>query len=106
TQFQKLSVYMDMNLFRMRKFPISVALGLALAAGVFANDQSAQPRIKTAAADSSQVKKPPPSPQEEVEHLLGYLQKSGCRFNRNGTWYASEKAVDHLRRKYAYLVKK
>ena len=41
-----------------------------------------------------------------MEHLFQYLHESGCRFNRNGSWYSSEKAVDHLRRKYAYLVKK
>lgn len=83
-----------------------MGLSIALVAGVYANDQSKAPNINSEASDSSQVKKPPKSPQEEVEHLFQYLQKSGCRFNRNGTWYSSEKAVDHLRRKYAYLVKK
>jgi hypothetical protein len=95
-----------MNLIFRRIFPISALLGLALASGAYANDQSKTPTIKTEAGDSSQAKKPPKSPQEEVEHLFRYLQKSGCRFNRNGNWYSSEKAVDHLRVKYKYLVKK
>ena len=95
-----------MNLFCMRTISISLAVGIALAAGVYANDQSQAPGVKSQGSDSSQVKTPPASPQEEVEHLFRYLQQSGCRFNRNGSWYSSEKAVDHLRRKYAYLVKK
>jgi hypothetical protein len=95
-----------MNLIFMRDFPKRVVLGLALVAGVYANDHSTAPGIKAATSDSSQIKNPPKSPPEEVEHLLQYLRNSGCRFNRNGTWYSSEKAVDHLRRKYAYLVKK
>jgi hypothetical protein len=99
-------LYMDMNSIIMRNVPINVVLGIALAAGIYANDPSKAPNLKTEASDSSQVNKPPKSPQEEVEHLFQYLQKSGCRFNRNGSWYPSEKAVDHLRRKYAYLVKK
>ncbi|MBW8886194.1 MAG: DUF5329 domain-containing protein [Fibrobacteres bacterium] len=95
-----------MKLIISRNFPKTLVLGFALAAGVYANDPSKAPNIKTAASDSTPVKKPTKSPQEEVEHLFQYLQKSGCRFNRNGSWYSSEKAVDHLRRKYAYLVKK
>jgi hypothetical protein len=90
----------------LRNFLIIVAMSVTLVEGVYANDQSVAPNVKPATSDSSQVKKPQSTPQEEVEHLFQYLQKSGCRFNRNGTWYSSEKAVDHLRSKYAYLVKK
>jgi len=81
-------------------------MGIALVGGGYAKDPSVAPSTPPGSGDSSQVKKPLNSPQEEVEHLFQYLQKSGCRFNRNGNWYSSEKAVDHLRRKYAYLVKK
>lgn len=98
--------YMNMNLILVRNFSKYGVLSIALVSGVYANDQSKAPNIKADASDSSQVKKPAISPQEEVEHLFQYLQKSGCRFNRNGSWYSSEKAVDHLRRKYTYLVKK
>lgn len=97
---------MEMNLTWLRTHSINLGLAIALASGAYGNDQTRMPRIKPEAGDSRQVKKPSKSPQEEVEHLFQYLQKSGCRFNRNGTWYSSEKAVDHLRRKYAYLVKK
>jgi hypothetical protein len=97
---------MDMNLSFLRKIPICVVISIALMEGIYANDPSIAPSTPRGTRDSSQVKKPLKSPQEEVEHLFQYLQKSGCRFNRNGNWYSSGKAVDHLRRKYAYLVKK
>jgi hypothetical protein len=42
--------------------------------------------------------------QKEVEHLIGYLASSGCRFNRNGTWYDAPRAAPHLRQKYEYLL--
>ena len=49
---------------------------------------------------------PPETAAREVEHLLGYLGASGCEFFRNGKWYPSGKAREHLRKKYEYLVKK
>jgi Family of unknown function (DUF5329) len=56
-----------------------------------------------AVADTPEEK---PTPKQEVEYLLGYLHHSKCRFNRNGTWYDSEQAAEHLKKKFAYLVKK
>jgi hypothetical protein len=44
--------------------------------------------------------------QNEVNYLLGYVAGSGCEFNRNGTWYKSQKAQAHLRDKYNVLVEK
>jgi len=46
---------------------------------------------------------PPIITQIEVNFLLGYVDGSGCRFYRNGTWYDSKEAQDHLRDKYNYL---
>ncbi|QEY17312.1 hypothetical protein D0C16_15790 [Cellvibrio sp. KY-GH-1] len=46
------------------------------------------------------------STKQEIEHLFNYLKDSGCEFNRNGTWYGSSEAVNHLRKKYDYLVGK
>jgi hypothetical protein len=43
--------------------------------------------------------------RDEVVHLLDYLGRSGCQFNRNGTWYDAQKARAHLEEKYAYLQK-
>jgi hypothetical protein len=46
------------------------------------------------------VAAPAPAPPDEIEHLIGYLQASDCRFNRNGQWYSAIEAGDHLRMKY------
>lgn len=46
------------------------------------------------------------SAQQEIMHLLEYLETSDCTFNRNGTWYDGGEAVDHIKRKYRYLEKK
>ncbi len=45
----------------------------------------------------------PTNTQIEVDFLLGYLAVSGCEFYRNGTWYDSDAAQAHLRKKYTYL---
>ena len=42
----------------------------------------------------------------EIEHLIAHLGSSGCRFNRNGAWHTSERAVSHLKNKYEYLLKR
>lgn len=42
----------------------------------------------------------------EIAHLLKYLESSGCQFQRNGSWFASARAADHLNQKYEYLLKK
>lgn len=44
--------------------------------------------------------------EEEILHLISYLEKSGCKFQRNDSWYASNKAASHIRSKYNYLVRK
>jgi hypothetical protein len=42
--------------------------------------------------------------KQEIAQLLDHLGASGCRFNRNGTWYDASRAVAHLDRKYKYLI--
>ncbi|HLF31181.1 MAG TPA: DUF5329 domain-containing protein, partial [Xanthomonadales bacterium] len=39
----------------------------------------------------------------EIHYLLDFVEISGCEFYRNGTWYDSVKAQEHLRIKYEYL---
>ena len=46
------------------------------------------------------------SAEKEILHLFDYLEKSNCEFNRNGTWYSPQEAVQHLQRKYQWLVKR
>ncbi len=45
----------------------------------------------------------PTKTQLEVDFLLGHLALSRCEFYRNDTWYDSDAAQAHLRKKYAYL---
>jgi hypothetical protein len=44
-----------------------------------------------------------PVTAREVEHLLQYVQDSGCEFYRNGSWYDAKRGEAHLRTKYEYL---
>ncbi len=48
-----------------------------------------------------------PAHQSEIAHLLAYIEKSGCEFYRNGTWYNDTKAArEHVEMKFAYFSKK
>lgn len=49
---------------------------------------------------------PTAAARAEIAHLVGYLNASGCSFNRNGSWHDAGKAAQHLQRKYDYLVKR
>jgi hypothetical protein len=41
--------------------------------------------------------------QKEIDYLLGAVGTSGCTFYRNGMWYESIRAEEHLRGKYAFM---
>ena len=41
--------------------------------------------------------------QDEIQHLLRYVESSGCEFERNGTVYDSKEARSHIERKYNYV---
>ena len=43
---------------------------------------------------------------QEIDLLLRELGASGCRFQRNGTWYEAAKAKEHLQTKRNYLARK
>ena len=43
-----------------------------------------------------------PRAQEEIDHLLGFVEYSGCEFYRNGAWYDAKRAQAHLRSKYEF----
>jgi hypothetical protein len=55
--------------------------------------------LATAAAGAA----PATSVQTEVNFLLGFIEGSGCDFQRNGTWHNAVAAQVHLRDKYRYL---
>lgn len=44
--------------------------------------------------------------QREITGLMQALESSGCRFQRNGSWYEAPAARAHLQRKYDYLLKR
>jgi hypothetical protein len=46
---------------------------------------------------------PPAIAVVEINYLLGFIERSGCKFYRNGSWYDSHQAQSHLRDKYNYL---
>jgi hypothetical protein len=41
--------------------------------------------------------------QREVDHLLDYVARPGCEFNRNGSWFTGQEARAHLEKKFQYL---
>ncbi len=43
---------------------------------------------------------------EEIDHLLDFVEASGCRFERNGSTYDSGEARAHMERKYDYIRKR
>jgi hypothetical protein len=46
---------------------------------------------------------PPAAAADEINYLLGFVERSGCKFYRNGSWYEAHRAQSHLRDKYNYL---
>jgi hypothetical protein len=49
---------------------------------------------------------PPSSVSGEIEQLFAALNRSDCRFYRNGSWHEAAAASAHLRQKYDYLLQK
>lgn len=47
-----------------------------------------------------------PTNKTEILYLLGFVERSGCQFYRNGSWYNSKKAQEHLRDKCNFLAAK
>ena len=41
--------------------------------------------------------------QAEIDHLMGYIAQSECRFSRNGSWHDMAKARSHVAMKLEYL---
>lgn len=46
------------------------------------------------------------SMQEEITHLLNYIETSDCIFIRNNSRYNPKQAVEHIEKKYNYLKKR
>jgi hypothetical protein len=55
---------------------------------------------------SSLATQAPPATRAEIDLLFKQLQSSGCRFNRNDTWYSAAEAQSHLTKKLEYFENK
>lgn len=49
---------------------------------------------------------PSAAAEREIQQLMQALGQSGCQFERNGSWYDSAQAQEHLQKKLAYLRKR
>ena len=49
---------------------------------------------------------PTPGDLREIDHLLGYLENSGCAFARSGKWYDARAARAHLDMKFKFLLQR
>lgn len=49
---------------------------------------------------------PSDAARREIAGLIGALDGSSCRFQRNGSWHDAAEARAHLQRKYDYLLRK
>jgi hypothetical protein len=59
-----------------------------------------------AAGASSWAAGPSTAASAEIQQLLSFVAKSGCKFNRNGTWYPAPEASAHLADKERYLAER
>ncbi len=41
--------------------------------------------------------------QQEIDHLLTFVQTTACQYERNGTVYSGVEAVEHIQKKYDYF---
>lgn len=40
--------------------------------------------------------------QDEINHLLSFVETSGCIYNRNGSEHSPKEAREHIQKKYDY----
>ncbi|HET9394738.1 MAG TPA: DUF5329 family protein, partial [Nitrospiraceae bacterium] len=62
--------------------------------------------VIAAVSSCSAFAEPDAIAKQEISELIERLASSGCRFNRNGSWYDASQALRHLNRKYEYLLKR
>ena len=72
---------------------LALALLVALALPARAGAAGPRPAQATPAAAAAQ----------EIGQLIAALGRSGCSFQRNGSWHDATEASKHLRRKYEWM---
>jgi hypothetical protein len=70
---------------------LALLVALALPAGV------------CAAGTGSAQAAPAALASQEIEQLIAALGRSGCSFQRNGSWHDAGAAQEHLQRKYEWM---
>ena len=58
------------------------------------------------AASPAHAAQTPKNVDAEIDHLLQSLARSGCAFQRNGSWHDAADARKHLQRKRDYIEKR
>ena len=48
----------------------------------------------------------PEAARAEITHLMSAIEKSQCKFSRNGSWYDARMARKHLAKKFEYMDKR
>jgi uncharacterized protein DUF5329 len=43
---------------------------------------------------------------DEIDHLISFVERTECLYERNGTNHDGEDAADHIKKKYNYFKKK
>ena len=43
------------------------------------------------------------STQQEINHLLQFVQETPCQYERNGSIHTGQEAVEHITKKYRYF---
>lgn len=41
--------------------------------------------------------------QQEIDHLLSFVEHTECQYERNGQMYSGKEAVEHIKKKYNYF---
>lgn len=41
--------------------------------------------------------------QQEIDHLLKFVEQTDCQYERNGKRHTGKEAVEHIKRKYNYF---
>lgn len=62
--------------------------------------------VTLAAVAGGAAAAPSEAARREIASLIGALDGSSCRFQRNGSWHDAAEARAHLQRKYDYLLRK
>ena len=82
-----------LNNLRKRRIDPALRLALPLLAPLL---------LALSLSDPGSAAAPDAVARSEIHHLLDYIERSGCDFNRNARWYPAKDGRAHIEKKYAY----